>query len=522
MMKRVIELIRVSTEGQAGGDRASIPAQRAVNRRTAQTYGLEITESIELVNVSGAAVLRTPEMQRLLKTIENPMVHGVVVREFSRVMRPDNFADYVLLQAFQDTGTVLYLPDGPIDFASKTGRFMGSIRAAVAGLERSEILERVWTAKEEKRRAGQHPQSQITLPFGVGYEPKTKQWFYKPEVEKVREAVRLFLAGETSYKDVGRTVGIDAFNLRVILRNPIYTGWRVYAQRRDPSSSAIRARADGRQSDRRKIARAPEDVIRVKVLEPIVSDGDFRRLQQIMDLKKQNHWRARPDYEKRFTYSGFLRCGKCGDRVYTHGRQGRDWYVCKSRTAESRRTRNERGITDCTNPYMRRERLEECIDSLFAERLTNRNFLKRLAFEHMHHTESDDLKPEITRMEKELGQLKEKKQRILDAYFENLIDREERDRRLHSLDTDGKLYGELLLRRKPETSAVSVTELAEMFAVFHEWEFLSVAGKRKLLRSTTPQIHVQDYRVVGLSLVPNLMHGGEVNHTGKGSWPPPA
>jgi DNA invertase Pin-like site-specific DNA recombinase len=104
---------------------------------------------------------------------------------------------------------------------------MGSIRAAMAGLERSEILERVWTAKEEKRRAGQHPQSQITLPFGVGYEPKTKKWFYKPEVEKVREAVRLFLAGETSYKDVGRKVGIDAFNLRVILRNPIYTGWRV-------------------------------------------------------------------------------------------------------------------------------------------------------------------------------------------------------------------------------------------------------------------------------------------------------
>ena len=98
---------------------------------------------------------------------------------------------------------------------------------------------------------------------------------------------------------------------------------------------------------------------------------------------------------------------------------------------------------------MRRERLEECIDNLFAERLTNRNFLKRLAFEYMHQTESDHLKPEITRMEKELGQLKEKKQRILDAYFENLIDREERDRRLHSLDTDGKLYGELLLRTRP-------------------------------------------------------------------------
>ena len=55
-------------------------------------------------------------------------------------------------EAFADSNTILYLPEGPIDFTSKTGRLMGTIRAAIAGLERSEILERVWTAKEEKRR----------------------------------------------------------------------------------------------------------------------------------------------------------------------------------------------------------------------------------------------------------------------------------------------------------------------------------------------------------------------------------
>ena len=248
MSEKVIELIRVSTEGQARGDRASLPAQHAVNRRTAQIYGLEISESIELINVSGAAVLRTPEMQRLLRIIESRMVHGVVVREFSRVMRPDNFADYVLLQAFQDSGTVLYLPDGPIDFESKTGRFMGSIRAAMAGLERTEILERIWTAKEEKRRAGKHPQSQITLPFGVGYEPKTRQWSYKPEVEKVREAARLFLSGETSYKtSVGKSESMRSTS-ESFIRNPIYTGWRIYTQRRDTPPAAIRTRADGRQT----------------------------------------------------------------------------------------------------------------------------------------------------------------------------------------------------------------------------------------------------------------------------------
>ena len=153
-MKRVIELIRVSTEQQAGDDRASIPAQRTVNRRTCVQHGLEIVRSIEIADVSGASVLLAPEIRELIALMNTPEIHGVVAREFSRLMRPENFADYALLQVFVDSRTVLYLPDGPLDMSSKTGRFMGAVRAAIAGMERTEILERIWTAKEEKRRRG--------------------------------------------------------------------------------------------------------------------------------------------------------------------------------------------------------------------------------------------------------------------------------------------------------------------------------------------------------------------------------
>lgn len=107
MSKQVIELIRVSTEGQAGVDRASIPAQRAINKATARAHGLEIVRSIEITDVSGACVLLAPEMQVLTQQMANPEIHGVVIREFSRLMRPENLADYALLQAFVDTNTIL-------------------------------------------------------------------------------------------------------------------------------------------------------------------------------------------------------------------------------------------------------------------------------------------------------------------------------------------------------------------------------------------------------------------------------
>ena len=57
MKKKVIEILRVSTSVQAAEDRAGLPAQRTANRRTAEQYGLEIVRSIEVIDVSGAAIL---------------------------------------------------------------------------------------------------------------------------------------------------------------------------------------------------------------------------------------------------------------------------------------------------------------------------------------------------------------------------------------------------------------------------------------------------------------------------------
>ncbi len=520
-MEKVIELVRVSTEGQATEDRAGIPAQRAANRRTAEQYGLEIVKTIELSNVSGSAVLLTPEIKELLRLIESPQIHGVVTKEFSRLMRPENFTDYALLQAFADTNTVLYLPEGPIDLASKSGRLLGTIRAAIAGLERTEILERIWAAKEEKRKAGKHPQGWITLPFGIGYDPPGA-WYYKPEAEKVREAFRLFLAGETSYWAVGRNVGIEPYNLRIILRNPIYTGWRVYNQRRDPSPGARRATADGRQLDRPKILRSPEEIIRIRVLDPIVSEEDFQRVQQVLELKRQRHWRAGADYKHRFTYNGLLTCGGCGNSMYTHVRKPHDWYVCKSRTTAERLTRERQGLEPCSNPYMRRERLEASIDRLFSECLSERDFLERVVAEYAARSRPSRGHSETLRLKRELERLEKKRQRVLEGYFENIIDREERDHRLADIGRDASLYRELMLRNHPLPLELTAENLAEAFAPFHEWEFLSRSDKRRLLQAAVPEIHVQQYRVTGISLMAERVHRNEVNPLDRGSWRRPA
>ena len=57
----------VSTESQAGEDKAGLRAQRAANRRLAPRFDLQIVETVELIDVSGTSVLYCPGYQRLLE-----------------------------------------------------------------------------------------------------------------------------------------------------------------------------------------------------------------------------------------------------------------------------------------------------------------------------------------------------------------------------------------------------------------------------------------------------------------------
>ena len=502
-MKNVIELIRVSTEQQAGEDRAGIPAQREVNRRTVKTYDLRVVRSIAIVDVSGTAVLSSPEMQELLRLMESCDIHGVVTKEFSRLIRPEKFTDYALLQHFIDTNTILYLPDGPIDLGSKTGRFLGTIRAAMAGMERREILERMQDAKESMRKAGKHPGGSLSLPYGVGYSPKTG-WHYTAEAAKVVEAFSLFLGGTASYTDIALRLNIPRTNVRIILQNPIYTGWRVYDQKRDASPQGYVPRPGGRQGYRRKVKRCPDEVIRVKVLEGLVSRQEFARVQQLIELKCKMHWRGRKDVPHRYTYNGFLICGDCSSLLYTHTSM-HEFYQCKSRHPRERRRREALAMGPCTNRYMLRKKLEPKIDQLLGEKLREPSFLERVLTTYNENC-GGGLSPvaiERTALVAKMEVLKERKQRILDTFFEGVIDKSERDIRLAEVDRDNEAYQRLLIDTVKPSPSLALQDLQACLEPFAEWEYLDRDDKRTLLALLCPQISVSRYTVksIGLNLV---------------------
>jgi len=509
MKKKVAQFFRVSTLGQAGDDRASFAAQQTAALRISQVYNLEIIHTVEYSDVSGAAVLLTPEIQGLVRLMLSGQIQGVIAREFSRLIRPESFGDYALLQAFVDSKAVLYLPDGPIDFSNKVGQFFGTVRAAMAGLERNEILERVFGAKEEKRKRGELAQSPIVLPYGTGYD-ESQGFYYKPEAQLVHEAVRRFLSGRESYSQLAPLLGVTPRGVHVIFRNPIWIGIRVIDKRRDTSAAGKYPSANGRQSDRRKIARAKDDIICKQVIEkPLLTVDEFLALQHAMDIKQRKHWRSESTYEHRFTYNGFLTCSECNKPIQT-ALARRDYYACKGR----------RTCHECKTRYMGRETLERLLDDMFTQQLSRRTFLEHCVKEMQIRAEKADSAVGVERLTSEISKLRRQRDRVVELFVRGNIGVPEMDRRLSTID-EGIRAAEAILGRSVVDRSLDIGKLAEAFSPLAEWDFWSRKQKRQVLTTLAPDIRVANYKVESLGLNPSFF-SNELSHTGTDSWRLPA
>ena len=431
------------------------------------------------------------------------------------MIRPEKFTDYGLLQHFIDTQTVLYLPDGPIDLASKPGQLLGTIRAAIAGLERREIVERMRDAKESMRRAGKHAGGENSLPYGVGYS-ETSGWYYTAEAEKVKEAFRLFAAGETSYSRIGGLLNLARTNVRFILENPIYAGWRVYDEKRDPSSSAYVSRPNGRQGYRRKMRRSPDEIIRVRVLDGLVAQEDFDRVQQLIELKRHKHWRSQEGRTARYTYNGFLICGDCDSLIYTHASK-HDFYQCKSMNPRERRKRALVGLERCSNRYMLREKLESRLDLLFGEKISDPDFLDSVLSEYVEQRDAKPRElagtPQAVRVK--IESLKEKRNRVLESFFDGIITKDERDVRIGELEREMAVFQRVLTQSIPQPSSPSTDEIQTALEPLAEWEFLEREDKRALLAIICPEIKVLRYTIQSVTL--NLSAGSGGGYDGSRS-----
>src|ERR1700733_2023908 len=88
--RKVLALIRVSSEGQADDDKTGIQRQKNDIAIHCKTYNLEIVgEPYQLEGISGANVQHSPKFREILSKLSQPSIAGIVIAALDRFYRPE-------------------------------------------------------------------------------------------------------------------------------------------------------------------------------------------------------------------------------------------------------------------------------------------------------------------------------------------------------------------------------------------------------------------------------------------------
>ncbi|MEY4245760.1 MAG: hypothetical protein RLZZ245_3345, partial [Verrucomicrobiota bacterium] len=393
--------------------------------------------------------------------------------------------------------------DGSIhDYATDNGIFFSQMQTLMGGDNLRKIKKQMQDGKEAVRKRGGCPSSEITLPRGVAYDRKTEVWsFDDKEVAAVQEAFRLMdEEGKTNISDIAKTVGIQNRTLHNLLRNPIYTGWRVYDKKRGEEKYY---KPNGNQTDRKKIVR--DEPIRVKVIqEPAVTQERFDRVQAILE-NTGTKWRSERVTVEINLGTGIAVCGHCGRRLYAGSgkrKEGKDrvgYYYCAGNDYLNRR----KG-TSCPQVNIPKPVLDETLVKFAAQHLASEEFITKLA-EKLHAPVKESTRPTL---EKKLANIERRKKRIIDAYESEVIELAELKSRKAELENEAGTLTRLI---QSETERNRIREQADdslhllVTACIGFARLTHKAEQRDALRTLFAKVAFENEAIVGCEiLIPGI------------------
>jgi DNA invertase Pin-like site-specific DNA recombinase len=333
----VIGLIRLSSEEQAREGKEGIARQRAQIEMGARLHNLQIVRTVEAIDVSGRHVANDPQFQQIFRDLKTSAVQGVIVAEQSRLVRPQHYEDFKILDHFKNNRKLVYTPTDKLDPNTPAGWISLLVGGAMSGNELNLLRDRMRGGKEIKRKKGLHPMSTANLPRGVKFirvrnehgKVVSERWEHDGiDSERIRQAYELLFQGD-SYPTIAAKIGGGWTDngIRRALRNLIWKGVRRYQWTAGTEEYLPKGSTKPR---RRMVPR--EEVLEVPIdLEPIISPERWAKAQEIIEAKIHHHHR-KTKKASRFLVSSLLICS-CGKPYYLRcgsGRWPRDQYYCSS------------------------------------------------------------------------------------------------------------------------------------------------------------------------------------------------
>ena len=159
---RLLGYVRVSTEDQAR-EGVSLDAQRHRLGLYAELAGAELVEVLADEGLSGKRADNRPALQKALRALKAGKADGLAVVKLDRMSRSTRDVLDLADRAGRE-GWALHSISEKLDTSTAAGRFVLTILAALAQMEREQVSERTTAALEHIRALGKKTGGDV--PFG--------------------------------------------------------------------------------------------------------------------------------------------------------------------------------------------------------------------------------------------------------------------------------------------------------------------------------------------------------------------
>jgi site-specific DNA recombinase len=466
MAVRVACYARVSTEDQA--ERQTIGAQTDFLRRYCELHDLTVAGVYVDDGISGTLKLEDrPEGRRLLDDAKAGAFSVVLVYKLDRLGRSLK----ALLGAhdqLEAAGVAVRSGTEPFDTSSPVGRFVFSLLASVAELDRATTLERMSRGRDRVAGYGQYTGGPI--PFGYDLDPEKRlvpsarsvEPLEMTEAEVVRDLFRRIADGgatlngeckrlnglgvqrvqrygpnrkkNTEARVLTRSGRWETSSLALLIHNPIYKG---------------AGRVESRFGEVERPSAALVDV------------ATWERAQR-MTIRNRNLSKRGTDRE--YLLRGLVRCGLCGVTYVGRPIDGVRKYSCNNNSG-----RATRHATRCTAALVDARRLEATIwGEVKAFVADPSSYIEAAQAQHRAWmADAGRIEAEQRALAAQLAGKDQERERVLDLFRRGRITASECDRDLDKVAAEAREIREQLdgLRARLEMGAAQEAYLADVGAL---------------------------------------------------------
>ena len=447
-MKQCFAYIRVSTTKQKEKG-VSLKEQKDAIVRYANVHGLEITEWFE--DIQTAAKCGRAQFNLMLRLLRSNKAAGVIIHKIDRSAR--NLKDWSDLGELIDAGIAVHFANESLDLHTRGGRLSADIQAIVAADFIRNLREETKKGFYGRLKQGIYP---LGAPLGYSDRGKGKPKAIDPvKGPMVRLAFELYASGRYSLVELveemyrqglrNRRGGrVTKNGLSTVLNNPFFCG-TIWIRKTNERFQGIHT--------------------------PLITASLFESVQYL--LRGKTHTKA---FRHDLIFRRLLTCAHCGKRLRGERQKGHTYYRCHTKGCLTKCVREER-VEESVKEILGRIVLSEDEKVYFSQRLQ-----ERLG------TFARDRESQQQAWRLQLGQVRSRLERLVDAYLEGALDKAMLERRKAALLTEErKLQEKLSVKGSDEErilyAAREMVELATM--AWLSYEMQTVEQKRELVRLIT-------------------------------------